>query len=220
MSEPHPDEDLLLDLALADLVQPLADSVETHLSGCASCRAQYLQMADAVDHVLPAAPGIDPPAGFSRSVLDAMAARRASDRASRQAARAPRARLAAAAALVLLAAAGGAAAAIWTAGPPTAPAQVAAPGPAFVALDGTAVGTLLTSWYDGEPVYVVTVDGAVPGARYDCRLVLSDGSAVDAGSWTMPASGAATWIVTQSDQQAARMDLLVESGKVWASARL
>ena len=72
MTDWHPDEDLLLDLALSDLDQQQRDALTGHLALCDPCRADFAAITDSVDHVLAAAPRVAPPAGFSRSVLAAM----------------------------------------------------------------------------------------------------------------------------------------------------
>ncbi len=72
MTDQHPDEQLLLDLALAEVDGMQRDLLTSHLAFCEPCRAEYCAIADSVDHALAAAPHVAPPAGFSRSVLAAM----------------------------------------------------------------------------------------------------------------------------------------------------
>ena len=72
MTDQHPDEQLLLDLALAEVEGTQRDLLTSHLALCETCRAEYCAIADSVDHALAAAPRVAPPAGFSRSVLEAM----------------------------------------------------------------------------------------------------------------------------------------------------
>ena len=82
MADLHPDQDLLLDLALSDIDQQQRDALTGHLALCDPCRAEYAAIADSVDHVLAAAPGVAPPTGFSRSVLTAMGMTEPDGRAS------------------------------------------------------------------------------------------------------------------------------------------
>ncbi len=72
MTDVHPDQDLLIDLALSDIDQQQRDEVVRHLALCDPCRRDYAAIADGVDHALAAAPWVAPPPGFSRSVLAAM----------------------------------------------------------------------------------------------------------------------------------------------------
>ena len=72
MTDQHPDEQLLLDLALGEVEGAQRDRLTGHLALCEPCRAEYCAIADSVDHALAAAPRVAPPAGFSRSVLAAM----------------------------------------------------------------------------------------------------------------------------------------------------
>ena len=72
MTDRHPDEQLLLDLALAEVDGIQRDLLTGHLALCEPCRSEYCAIADSVDHALAAAPRVAPPAGFSRSALAAM----------------------------------------------------------------------------------------------------------------------------------------------------
>lgn len=248
MTDRHPGEDVLLDLALAEVDEHQRDELTRHLALCEPCRAAYAALADSVDHVLVAAPRVAPTPGFSRSVLAAMglggadtapvdgvatalAARqggggvpvtpRAADGARR-----PRARrrrwtpIAAAAALGLLV--GGAGAVLILDSPQPAVVEAAAVGPALVTQDGSRVGTVLDSWFDGEPVLVVTVTDGRVGVGYECVLVYADGNREVVGSWVLDEAAGATWVVAHPDSglPVTAVELVTDAGTTWATASL
>jgi len=237
MTDQHPDEDLLLGLALSDVDQQQRDELTGHLALCDPCRADYAAIADSVDHVLAAAPLVAPPAGFSRSVLTAMGMARDDGRTSvhddardqdamdllataHQRGRSrTRILVAAVAAVVavLLGLAGGVA--VMSARPDPA-TQVAADGPALLARDGSRVGTVLNTRYDGQPVLAVTLTAGRVGARYDCQLILADGSRQLAGSWVLRQPSGTTWLLDRPAAQVTGLELVTDSGKTWATATL
>ena len=236
MTDWHPDQDVLLDLALSDVDEQQRDELTGHLALCDPCRADYAAISDSVDHVLAAAPSVAPPAGFSRSVLEAIGIQdhdntavddRARKRvvvdlpatAHRRGQRGPRLLVAAIAAAValLLGVAGGVA--LTTARQDPA-AQVAADGPALVTRDGARVGTVLDTWYDGQPVLAVTLTAGRVGVRYDCQLVLADGSRQPAGSWVLRQPSGTTWLLDRPDAKVTGIELVTDSGSTWATATL
>jgi hypothetical protein len=237
MTDWHPDEDLLLDLALSDLDQQQRDALTGHLALCDPCRADYAAIADSVDHVLAAAPRVAPPAGFSRSVLAAMGMPGHNSRTPidnqtlgrvvvdlpatghQRGQRWPRLLVAAIAAAValLLGAAGGVA--LTTARQDPA-AQVAADGPALVTRDGSRVGTVLDTRYDGQPVLAVTLTAGRVGVRYDCQLILADGSRQPAGSWVLRQPSGTTWLLDRPDAKVTGLELVTDTGNTWATATL
>ena len=236
MTDWHPDEDLLLDLALSDLDQQQRDALTGHLALCDPCRADFAAITDSVDHVLAAAPRVAPPAGFSRSVLAAMGMPghdsptpieeqtlgRVVDlpgTVRQRGQRWPRLLVAAVAASValLLGVAGGVA--LTTARQAPA-AQVAADGPALVTRDGGRVGTVLDTRYDGQPVLAVTLTAGRVGVRYDCQLVLADGSRQSAGSWVLRQPSGTTWLLDRPDAKVTGLELVTETGTTWATATL
>lgn len=220
MTDRHPDEALLLDLALSDIDGHARDELTRHIALCEPCRAEYAAIADAVDHVLAAAPRVAPPPGFSRSVLAAMGMGDAADVAARQGGRRRPWLLAAAASISLLVGAAGTYAIMDARQQDSV--EVAAIGPALVTGDGTRVGTVLDSWHDGRPVLVVTLADAPAGVRYTCDLVYADGTRYAAGSWSLDAAGSATWVLTPPDRGAelTGMELVTDAGTAWATATL
>lgn len=227
MTDRHPGEDVLLDLALAEVDEHQRDELTRHLALCERCRAAYAAFADSVDHVLAAAPRVAPPPGFSRSVLAAMGMG-GDDSTTRptEGARRPRDRrrrwipVAAAAAIGLLA--GGAGAVVVLESRQPAAVEAAAVGPALVTRDGSRVGTVLDSRFEGEPVLVVTVTGGRVGAGYDCTLVYADGNREVVGSWVLDEPAGATWVVARPDSGApvTGVELVTEAGTTWATASL
>ncbi len=239
-SHAHLAEDRLVDLALGEVDQAERDMMTAHLARCEGCRADYAAISDNVDHVLAATPPAAPPPGFSQSVLRTMgiapreidgptpahtpngtppdpAARpRHVDRAA-VGPRARRAALALVAAAALIVGAAGAALVLQTR--IESPAPVAA-GPPIVSSDGIIVGTVLESRYDDEPVLIVTVNGGRVGARYECQLVLTDGTRQTAGSWTLTDDTGATWVVHHPTQEVKHMNLVTDEGHTWATADL
>ncbi len=239
----HPDDDLLLDLALSDVEEPLRDNLTRHIALCEPCRAEYAAIADAVDHVLAATPRVAPPPGFSRSVLAAMgigamgmgtvselpraanAQRPGAATPQRAATRSPRRFALAAAAAVALVLAGAGGAVVLDA-VTDQPAEVAASGPALLTGEGDRVGTILRSRHYDEPVFVVTLTAGRPGMWYECVLVSADGSRQSGGSWVVEDGAGDTWIVAApagADVAGAAvvgMELVTEDGRTWASATL
>jgi hypothetical protein len=100
------------------------------------------------------------------------------------------------------------------------PAAVAASANPIVTSTGAQVGEVSEGWYQGSKVLVVRVQGAPAGRRYRCELVLRDGTRHSVGDWTMPASGAATWVVDHPGGDIAQMQLVTPSGQAWATATL
>jgi hypothetical protein len=228
MTAQHPDEQLLLDLALAEVEGTQRDLLTGHLALCEPCRAEYCAIADSVDHALAAAPHVAPPAGFSRSVLTALGMTgdevpNVPTRGSPTRARPDRYRpgmLVTALAAVLALLAGVAAGMALTSAREEPAASVAADGPALLTGDGSRVGTVLDTRDDGRPVLVVTLTAGRVGARYDCRLVLADGSRLPAGSWVLRQQSGTTWLLDRPDAPVTGLELVTEEGRTWATAAL
>jgi hypothetical protein len=234
----HPGPDLLLTLALGEVDEPGRSELAHHLAACEPCREEYSAVVAGLEQVLAAAPTVAPPPGFEGRVLAAMGMTRrpaTGPRATRTAhphgpGRSGRRRrsvlLAAAGAVAgLVVGAGGALLATQDpAGPgggPTAPAPSAAPsytGADLVRADGTVVGHVAGSRFDGDDVLVVDVSQAPEGVRYECRGVLPDGTEVPLGDWTIGPERSATWVVPDPGATAVR--LVTDSWKVWADAAL
>lgn len=233
MADQHPGADLMLDLALTDLDQTGRDELTGHLALCDPCRAAYTAIADSVDHILAAAPSVDPPAGFSRSVLTAMGMTGpaaggegwpptglAASAPARHRRLRPRPIVVAtlAAMIALLAGVAGAVAVMDARQGPAA--EAAAAGPALLTRDGARVGTVLDTWYDGQPVLAVTLTAGTVGVRYECRLLLADGTREAAGSWVLRQPSGTTWLLDRPDAQVTGLELVTDAGVTWATAHL
>jgi hypothetical protein len=246
----HPAEQHLTDLALSDVEESECASLSRHLAACPECRAEYEGIRDVIAHVSAAAPVARVPAPFTDRVLAAIADEReardealgggeaggpvrgmttrrrraeygveAGRRVREMTSRRRRAWYGVAAA-VAVGLAVGAGSAVVVLDRDEASQEVAAVGTAFLTRDGTRVGTLLDSRFDGRPVLVMTLTGGVVGARYDCELVLADGRREPAGSWVLRESAGATWVVPRpGGDEVIRVELL-RDGSTWATATL
>lgn len=246
MSKPgHPDQDLILELALGSADATTKAALTRHLADCASCRDDYDDLADGIQQVLPAVPRVSPPPSFLPRVVASLhtgggdpgtlGGARPDDsgvggREDPQlhhpepafgAVRRSSVWLAVAAGLVGLAAGG--AIALGVGGNSAAPRAAApaistdAPG-ALVTADGAVVGRVAPSIADGKDVLVIEVTDGPPGARYTCRLVLPDGTHDDVGSWQLDPERTNSWVVPSPAEGVQAVELVGESGRVWSSA--
>ena len=243
--ELHPGDEELTDLALAQVDSPTRDRLTGHLSRCETCRTRYAALADAVEHVLVAAPRVEPPAGFSQRVLaatgldrsaarDVPGDRRGGGRGSRARGSAGAGGFAArrhrgpsrrtvllvggALALGVAVGAGGSAVVLHDR---LAAAQQVTVGAPLRTSDGRAVGAVQESRSDGQRVLVVTVDGGPAGVRYACWLVLADGSRHAAGAWALDGSGNGSWVVTwPAGGQVTSVEMVSDAGARWAVAQV
>ncbi len=71
-TEPCPDTDRLVALALGELAGRERAEVLTHLVACRRCRDEVDGLVDVTEQLLLAAPEAEPPAGFENAVLDRM----------------------------------------------------------------------------------------------------------------------------------------------------
>jgi hypothetical protein len=222
MSDLHPAEDLLLDLAVDDLPEAEAQRVVRHLSACATCQALYAGIATTVEQTLAATPRIEPRPGFDHTVLATMGINTATgmDSGSSATPRRRRGRTLwlAAAAVVIGLAFGTGAAVTWVA-LQDEPSAATAAAVDLQTSTGESVGSVTPSRVDGERVYVVEVTDGVVGKEYECRLVLEDGRGVPTGSWLME-EPTATWVVRGPEEGVASVELVTVTGDVWSSAEL
>jgi hypothetical protein len=214
MTDRHPESDLLVALALADLDAAEQQRLLDHLAACRACREDYAALADGVQQALAAAPAIAPPAGFSGRVLAAMAE-------PARATRRPRAwLLVAAAALVGLLT--GVGATLTLSGIDRGPA--AAQHSAATVLttgSGDAVGSAGIATLGGRSYLVLTITAGKPGGSYECLLVGRDGRRTSGGSWRLgeyPGASTSTgsWLVPIDAEPPAAVELLGPSGGVWS----
>lgn len=213
MTDGHPGPDELVDLALANPTGPLRGTLSQHLVACETCRRQYAEIAAAVDHIVVAAPQSEPPPGFDQRAVAAMrAGMRPPPTRPTPAAVRVRALVVMGAVVGALVGAGAAAAVL---GREPAPATAA-----VVAADGDRVGAVAAGSVAGHDVLVVEIEDAPSGVTYGCRVVLEDGTVRTVGEWTIGAyDDAATWVVPLPGEVTA-VELVAESGAVWATAVL
>ncbi|NED94956.1 hypothetical protein G1H11_06480 [Phytoactinopolyspora alkaliphila] len=231
MSERHPTEDALLDLALGDVPEPGNQLLTQHLSTCPACRKRYDAINDSIELTLPAAPRVQPAPGFDQAVLEAMgmsgptARRRVAPQAAgggtvAEPGRAPRRRsalvaLAAGVAGVVIGVGGSMVAGSLDDGPPAATVDVGTP---LVTDEGEAVGTATLSYLGDQRVVVVAAANG-DGRTYECRLRLPDGQTSVLGEWTVPDTGS-TWVMPAPYADSMTVELVDDSGAVWSTARL
>jgi anti-sigma factor RsiW len=227
-------EQELVELALGEVAEPRRSELLAHLSGCPRCRATYGEIVGAVDTALPAAPEAQPPAGFDARVLAALGieggahaagAGQARSRHTAWWARTTSTRLLLAAAAVVLVAVGGLVGAALV-GDSSGSDQTAQPVPLAAGAslinngDGEHVGTAAVAWMDQRRVLVVSVHSARAGVPYTCRVLLAQGESKVLGRWTSSTDEGGTWVMPVPEGQLNTLELVLDSGEVWSSARL
>lgn len=221
MTERHPDPDQLTALALADVSFQEQEQLAAHLVVCAACRADYAEISDGLQQALATAPSLAPPAGFSGRVLAAMGS--GQPRAVAPARSRPFWLSVAAAVLIgLLAGVGGTFAVInvWNRPPESAVSHTPVAGQLLTS-SGEAVGSAGLALLDGRSYLALNVTVGKPGATYECILVGGDGRRTSGGTWTLSdeyGSGEASgsWLVPVTGEPPASVELVAQSGRVWA----
>lgn len=216
----HPEEDVLVEVALGHAAASVQDPVTAHLGLCAACRREYDDLAGAVELVLPAVPRVAPPPGFEGRVLAALDAARQPGAHRLPAPAGPgvdRRTVLWAAAAAVLGLAGGAGATAYLGGREPEPGPWSAP---LVTADARTVGLVAPSYGDRGPVLVVEVTGGRAGATYTCRLLLGDGSSRDVGTWSLASDRPNSWVVPVGDATVERLEMVTPDGRTWASASL
>ncbi len=199
--------------------------LEAHLTVCASCRAELVELTAASDRLLLLAPTVVPPSGVEERAVAAMTGQDRPGSADAvassvpAAAHRPRRRrlrtaaLVGATAIVLAAVLG---VGIVLVGPedPTS-GDVAA---ALVSDDGSTVGRVELAGARPRTM-TVALDGVTTGVRYRCDLVLADGSRHEVGTWTVW-SDDDSWTVSIPGAPADRVELVGADGTTAAVAEL
>ncbi|MFC7407136.1 DUF2613 family protein [Georgenia alba] len=219
MTDRHPDEDVLLEVALGTADAAARDHVTGHLAGCAECRRAYDELAGGIELVLPAVPRVAPPPSFETTALARLRDTTRDGAAGRR--RAPRRRLLPVAAAALVGVAVGVVGAVGVErarqDPPPAASEWSAP---LMTEDGASVGRVSRSYGSSGPMLVVDLSGGPAGAEYRCRLMLQDGTAHDMGEWEVTDDGANMWVVEDMDPGVEMVELVDESGGVVATAQM
>lgn len=218
MTDLHPDDDMLLALALDDADDPDREQTLTHLSTCRRCRTEYDVLVGTVEQALTAAPNVEPSPGFDARALTAMGLLEPGT--GRQRRRWQRWRPLAASVVVGLGLGAGAALALA----PDEPVRDSA-GAHAAALrtgDGERVGTVTRGRMDGDPVLVVTVTEGPVGMEYLCLLRLSDGEQVPSATWVLESAEGETWVLDAPHTVVTEVVLVANGGQgpVWSKATL
>lgn len=218
MTDRHPDDELLLALALDDVDDTERESTLRHLATCRRCRNEYDDLSATVEQTLAAAPSVEPTPGFDGRVLAAMGFDEAVDGRPRGW---RRWQLVAASVAVGLGLGAGGAVALSQVDDPGA-SQLAQNASYLDKADGEHVGTVTRSYVDGKPVLVVTVTSGRAGMEYLCLLRLKDGEQIATASWVLDSDHGATWVVDTPAQPVAEVVLVANggAGPVWSTARL
>jgi len=231
VTAPHPHDDLVA-LALDDLDTDARERTLEHLASCRSCRELYDGLALTVEEVLSVGPRVEPPTGFEARALTGMGFRVPATPARNPWLRPTWTTVAAASVAAVLAGVlgtyavtrdtGDAATTAASESPSARPAPPGSPASAgFWTRSGDSVGTVTPTFFDGRPVYVLSIHSAPVGAHYLCRVRLADGRQVDVADWTMR-SPTATWVIEQPKSGATEVQLVSDGGKgpVWSRATL
>jgi hypothetical protein len=220
----HPDDELV-ELALGDVGEPSRSRLVQHLVTCARCRAEYEELVDVVDAVLPAASPMAPPVGFEERVLRAMDAvpEAPAPVAPLRPRREVRTRLlvAAAAAIVAAVVGGAVAVTVWD-DDGAEPTRLASDTSPLRTSDGEVVGFAALSYLHDRPALIVSVSGqGARGVGYHCRILYADGHSVwKKEPWALDDPGGSTWIESAPTGRIVGMELVTEDGQVWATAPL
>jgi anti-sigma factor RsiW len=221
VTDTHPHDEMLLRLALDDVVEADRESTLRHLDACHRCRNEYDALSAAVEQTLAAAPSVEPSPGFDARVLGAMgldpaASHRVPPRRSGR-----RWRLAAgsvAAGLIIGLGGGYLASELTEPDPATTPQNTAF----LETADGEQVGMVTRTLLEGEPALVVTVTSGRIGMDYLCLLRLEDGEQIPTADWKLDSEEGETWVVRPHAQEVSEVVLVANggAGPVWSTARL
>lgn len=226
MSEHRGLEEDLVELALGEVAEPRRSELLSHLTGCLRCRAAYGDIVGAIDATVPAAPEVQPPAGFDARVLSAIGIEPPAQGPVQRLTRHTSSRLllaAAAVMLVALAAVLGVTAFVGDRDDTqlAAPAGTLPQGTTVLRTgDGERVGTAALAWMHESRVLVVAVSDAPVGVPYSCRVRLAEGNTRVLGRWESSSADGGTWVMPAPDGDLNVLELVTDSGQVWSSAQL
>lgn len=219
----HPGEDLLLDVVLGRASAQGSSQVIRHLAACGPCRTAYDELSAALESILPAVPEVTAPGGFESRVLARLHPPVTATHAVRAlpSRRRPRTVLAAAAVWALGVVVGGAGMHAYGQSTPDdapRPASQAERSADLVTTDGETVGWAVTGYDARGPVLVLAVDDASAGTTFACRGVFEDRSTEILAEWTVDGDQPNIWILDDADRSLTALELLDDSGRVWAEA--
>lgn len=218
----HPDEDLLLDLVLGRASAQRSHQVIRHLGACGPCRTAYEELATAMESTLAAVPEATAPEGFESRVLARLHPAAAPAPVERPARFSRSARVPLAVAILLLGiAVGGVGVSAYERGLGSEPGATAPVegSTELVTAGGETVGWAATGYGADGPVVVLAVEDASAGATLACRGVFDDRSTKILAEWTVYGDQPNLWILDAGDESMTAVELVDESGRVWAQAR-
>ena len=224
MTEPtHPSNDLLLDVVLGHAPADASSEVAHHLAECRPCRTDYEELHTTLESILPAAPEATAPTGFESKVLEQLyPSQQSVPSGTSQQPRRIRAAALVAAACLLGIVIGGVSVYAYEHSitddtePSVAGTENAAE---LITAGGDVVGWAATG-YDAEgPVVILTVDGGSAGETYTCRGVFADHSREVLSEWTVYDDQASIWVLDDSAEPLKGLELVDDSGQVWAKAQ-
>lgn len=221
MNDLHPDDDLLLALALDDVDDSERETTLKHLSTCHRCRNEYDALSATVEQTLAAAPSVEPGPGFDARVLTAMGFDEAAPAQGRTRRTWRRWQLVAASVAVGLGLGAGGAVALQRINDSSR--ETLAQNSSYLeTAAGERVGTVTPSFVEGEPVLVVTVTSGRVGMKYLCLLRLENGQQVASAEWVLEYERGATWVVKVPRTPVTEVELVANggAGPVWSTARL
>jgi hypothetical protein len=218
VTDPHPDDDLLLALALDDLADPDRRWVMRHLATCHRCRNQYDDLSATIERTLPAAPVAEPSPGFDQRVLEALGF--GAEVPERNRLRPTRWRMLAAGVAAGLVVGLGGGYFLGRSQDSTSESQLAEHSTRLLTANGEQVGTVTRSWLEGKQVLVVEITNGPVGVHYRCRMVLASGNTVAGEDWTLDTRGGGTWVMRAPAEGLVAVELVTDRGDVWSTARL
>lgn len=217
----HPDDDALVEAALGTSQVDAVDEVRDHLAGCVRCRRVHAELLDAIDLALPAVPRALPPSGFESTVLERLSAAQSPTARTAGGARRAARWLPLAAAALLGVAVGAAGVQVLTDQPaPDPPAVVSARAVPLLGVDGADVGAVSRTHDDDGTRLVVVVHDDAPAGVYTCRVTLVDGTRQDVAEWPVSGYDEVAWVLDEPPPGVRSVELVGESGEVWAVADL
>lgn len=228
----HPDENLLLEVALGVAEDEDRHRAVAHLRTCMSCRRAHHELGDGIGLTLAAVPRAVPPSGFETRVLDVLGGARSGrvdeapgDGAPRGERRRPtrpgrrRAWIAVAVAALAGVALGiGGTRIAGESTSPDPPPTVLDTATPLATADGDEVGEVSRARSESGPQLIIAVHDGPPRTAYTCRVTLEDGTTQDVGHWELSADDTNVWVVNHPSQGVRSVELIGDSGEVWATA--
>jgi len=218
----HPADDLLLALALDDVEYTEREATLRHLAACQRCRHEYDALSAAVEQTLAATPSVEPDAGFDARVLATLGFAEAGPAYAQGHTRRTRRWQLVAASLVVGVGLGAGGAVTLQRINDSSSETLGQNSSYLVTADGERVGTVTSSFVEGDPVLIVTVTSGRVGMKYLCLLRLENGQQVASAEWVLDSERDETWVVRAPGTPVTQVELVANggAGPVWSTARL